>query len=113
MLKSDTNVATNIRTLSITKLVQLFSELHAKDSMFEQAQNTINREFDEFEFTKLEISGYGIDKWKDDIIHLIKSKTYTDQKIQLQKAKQDLEPLYSKDKQDEIMINNIISSIKL
>jgi hypothetical protein len=112
-LKNDNDTITNIRTLSVDKLVQLFSDLHSKGVAFEQAQNIIKSEFEELEYKILEISGYSLDNWKDDIIFLIKQKTYINQKIQLQKAKRDLEPLYSKDKQDEIVINNIISSLKL
>jgi hypothetical protein len=104
---------TNIKVLNISGLLKALGYLNAQYENFSQAQAlvSLNIGIEPQEFSEFTWCGYNFQDWLDDISYLIHKLFYTHKLNELKKYKEDLEFLYSKDKKDEILINDILSKL--
>lgn len=103
----------NIKTLSIAQLVNCLMEIYSKETY-------INNIINDCPFLKTEdykdifkLYNFELNEWKEDIIYLIKKINYNNAIKKLENGSKQLESFYSKDKQDEIAINNLLSILNL
>lgn len=64
-----------------------------------------------YDITELEISGYSLDKWIDDIRSFLEVKAYREEKRKLDKLEQKLTALLSDDKKTELEIDSIAAML--
>ena len=64
-----------------------------------------------YDITELEISGYSLDKWLDDIRSFLEVKAYREEKRKLDKLEQQLTALLSDDKKTELEIDSIAAML--
>ena len=97
----------NIKAIQLTHLLNCLNEVftykHSMDEIVKEYPFLTNEEF--------KIYNFNVNEWKDDIIHQIKKIKYTDALKKLEHGSKQLESFYSKDKQDEIAINNLFTEL--
>ena len=103
----------NIKTLSIPQLVKCLMEVYNKETSMNSVINDCSfLNLDDYK-DAFKLYNFEICEWKEDIIYLIKKLNYNNAIKKLENGGKQLETFYSKDKQDEIAINNLLSSLNL
>lgn len=104
----------NIKTLSISDLLNCYVEA----KLFADTLQNINDTFSYIplvykDSVKVRLYGFLPEEWMSDIEQEIKKLCYKDAVANLENSAYQLEQFYSKDKQDEIAINSILSNLGL
>lgn len=104
----------NIKTLGTQQLVECVETVKLKEYASLLVEEELKKHQDPLlEGLELnnELYGFPTKDWLEDIIYLLKKSRYIDQTKELEKKARDLEAYYSKDKQDDIAVNAILSSL--
>lgn len=105
----------NIKTLNIKQLIKCLMDVYNYKNIKENVSsilklNSIN--YDDYN-DAFKFFNFNVDEWESDILYLIKKLHYNNELKKLEDGSKQLETFYSKDKQDEIAINNLISVLGL
>lgn len=95
----------NIRTLSVTDLIQIYKEVVLEELSWKITKEELNLVHD----TK--VNGFSINDWKGDLKHLIESKSLNAQKDVLLNKKNSLTELYSDEKKTLSSIEALLAGI--
>lgn len=105
----------NIKTMRLPMLLKCYVEA-------KQFKDTLENVLNAFCFISLvyknekiyvDLYGFSAEDWMTDLEYLIKKEVYKDATANLENSAYQLEQFYSKDKQDEIAIDKIISGLGL
>lgn len=104
----------NIKTLSIKDLIECLRLVDAyRDSLHRVYLSDSLTFKTELENNEYDMHGFSCGDWQSDIMYLIKKNKYNEQVKNLEEKSKALESFYSKDKQDEIAINEIIKTLNI
>ena len=105
----------NIKTLPLEELLQCYHKIYQyrefKTAVTEKLP-FLKKIFSDYD-NVFNMQGFHVDDWLSDIEYLLKKLAYKEAIGHLENSACQLERFYSKDKQDEIAIDNILSSLKL
>lgn len=105
----------NVKAMNLCGLLKCYVEA-------KQFKNTLENVLNAFSFISLvyknekicvDLYGFTAEDWMTDLEYLIKKEVYKDATANLENSAYQLEQFYSKDKQDEIAIDKIISGLGL
>lgn len=116
MTKGNYDKTINIKTIrSIEDLIEIYAFINKKSSDFNDAYDKLSLKtppiFKDYEKPEFKWCEYTLSEWENDIEIMIRRIVYNDQIRKLTEYKKTLEPLYSQDKKDQIIISNILSKL--
>lgn len=103
----------NIKTLNISELVMCLTEVFNFEKTIKIIKTEIALLQDDEYSNIFKIYNHTIDEWLSDIKFLISKIHYNNELKKIEKGSKQLESYYSKDKQDEIAINSLLSNLGL
>ena len=103
----------NIKTLNISELVMCLTELFNFEKTIKIIKTEIVLLQDDEYSSIFKIYNHTVDEWLSDIKFLISKIHYNNELKKIEKGSKQLESYYSKDKQDEIAINSLLSNLGL
>ena len=103
----------NIKTLNISELVMCLTELFNFEKTIKIIKTEIALLQDDEYSSIFKIYNHTVDEWLSDIKFLISKIHYNNELKKIEKGSKQLESYYSKDKQDEIAINSLLSNLGL
>lgn len=110
--KASTNEGINIRTINdISELIKMVAFVNRKSEDYENAVKIVAASIPDFKIVPFTWNGFSISDWQDDLMYFIRKILYTQRVKELTEYKKTLEPLYSQDKKDQILIESILSKI--
>lgn len=110
--KASTNEGINIRTINdISELIKMVAFVNRKSEDYENAAKIVAASIPDFKIVPFTWNGFSISDWQDDLMFFIRKILYTQRVKELTEYKKTLEPLYSQDKKDQILIESILSKI--
>lgn len=110
--KASTNEGINIRTINdISELIKMVAFVNRKSEDYENAVKIVAASIPDFKIVPFTWNGFSISDWQDDLMFFIRKILYTQRVKELTEYKKTLEPLYSQDKKDQILIESILSKI--
>lgn len=110
--KASTNEGINIRTINdISELIKMVAFVNRKSEDYENAVKIVAASIPDFKIVPFTWNGFSISDWQDDLMFFIRKILYTQKVKELTEYKKTLEPLYSQDKKDQILIESILSKI--
>lgn len=110
--KASTNEGINIRTINdISELIKMVAFVNRKSEDYENAVKIVAASIPDFKIIPFTWNGFSISDWQDDLMFFIRKILYTQRVKELTEYKKTLEPLYSQDKKDQILIESILSKI--
>lgn len=109
--ENETNGGINLKVLNTGNLLKVLAYIKEKNESYCQAVGLINAKIGDCALDEFTWCGYPFEDWLDDITYLIQKLVYNEKVNELKKYKQTLEPLYSQDKKDEILINDILGKL--
>lgn len=110
--KTSTNEGINIRTINnISELIKMVAFVNRKSEDYENATKIVAASIPDFKIVPFTWNGFSASDWQDDLMYFIKKIIYTQKVRELTEYKKTLEPLYSQDKKDQIVIESILSKL--
>lgn len=103
----------NIKTLNISELVMCLTEVFNFEKTIKIIKTEIALLQDDEYSSIFKIYNHTVDEWLSDIKFLISKIHYNNELKKIEKGSKQLESYYSKDKQDEIAINSLLSNLGL
>lgn len=103
----------NIKTLNISELVMCLIEVFNYDKAIKQIKSELKILQGEDYSQSFKLYNHTTDDWTSDIKYLISKIHYNNELKKIEKGSKQLETFYSKDKQDEIAINALLSDLGL
>lgn len=103
----------NIKTLNISELVMCLIEVFNFEKTIKIIKTEIALLQDDEYSNIFKIYNHTVDEWLSDIKFLISKIHYNNELKKIEKGSKQLESYYSKDKQDEIAINSLLSNLGL
>lgn len=103
----------NIKTLNISELVMCLTEVFNFEKTIKIIKTEIALLQDDEYSNIFKIYNHTVDEWLSDIKFLISKIHYNNELKKIEKGSKQLESYYSKDKQDEIAINSLLSNLGL
>ncbi len=103
----------NIKTLNISELVMCLTEVFNFEKTIKIIKGEIVLLQDDEYSNIFKIYNHTVDEWLSDIKFLISKIHYNNELKKIEKGSKQLESYYSKDKQDEIAINSLLSNLGL
>lgn len=102
----------NIRIINdISELVKMIAFVNRKSEDYENATKIVAASIPDFKIVPFTWNGFSISDWQDDLMYFIRKILYTQRVKELTEYKKTLEPLYSQDKKDQILIESILSKL--
>ena len=103
----------NIKTLNISELVMCLIEVFNYDKAIKKIKSELNILQEEDYSQSFKLYNHTTDDWTSDIKYLIAKIHYNNKLKKIEKGSKQIETFYSKDKQDEIAINALLSDLGL
>ena len=104
----------NIKTLSLKDLIECLRLVDAYRYGLHRVYVTDSITFkNELENNEYDMHGFSCGDWQCDIMYLIKKIKYNEQLRNLEEKSKALEGYYSKEKQDDIAVQNLLNSLGL
>lgn len=110
--KDSTNEGINIRTINdISELVKIIAFVNRKSEDYENASKIVAASIPDFKIVPFTWNGFSVSDWQDDLMYFIRKILYAQRVKELTEYKKALEPLYSQDKKDQMLIESILSKL--
>lgn len=107
-----TGESINIRIINdISELIKIFAFINRKSEDYVNATKIIASSIPDFKIVPFAWNGFSVSDWQDDLMYFMRKILYTQRVKELTEYKKTLEPLYSQDKKDQMVIESILSKI--